>query len=66
MVYDTRNYCDFGLYPSSGILKRLQKQRFANWMFLSSGEVRHSTLLVPSQRANLIHCTNYVSVTTAI
>jgi hypothetical protein len=29
MVYDTQDYWDFGLYPSSGILKNTEEHNFS-------------------------------------
>jgi hypothetical protein len=37
MVYNTQDYCVFGLCPSSGILKKHSRKHFGNWMFPSSG-----------------------------
>jgi hypothetical protein len=59
IIYDeqilelTRDYLDFGLCPSSGILKK--KFRKLD-LFLSSGEGVRDTLLGPLERVNLIQC----------
>jgi hypothetical protein len=32
MVYSTQNYWDFGLLPSSGVLRSRGTRRFGNWI----------------------------------
>jgi hypothetical protein len=61
MVYNTQNYRGSGLCPSPGIIKNW-KTRFGNWMFPFSDNMRKtSTLLGPSERANLSHWTELSS-----
>jgi hypothetical protein len=49
MVHNTRNDWDFGLYPSSGILKTLENTTFRKMdLFPSSGEKMGDTYSVES------------------
>jgi hypothetical protein len=64
-VYNTQNYWDFRLCPSSGILKT-RRQPFRNWISFRPQVMGETpTLLGPLERANLNHWTTHVSITTA-
>jgi hypothetical protein len=57
MVYDIQDHWVFGLYPSSGILKKRRTHPFGNWICFRP-QVRGqetSTQLGPLERANLNH-----------
>jgi hypothetical protein len=68
MVYNTRDYYDFGLCTSSGILKNTKNTTFPKLdLFPSLGEGEKTpTLLDPLERANLNHWTTYISITIAV
>jgi hypothetical protein len=63
------DYWVFGLFPSSSILKKTQKNttfRKPNLFPSSVEEWEAHTLLDPLERANLSHVTTYVIMTAAI
>jgi hypothetical protein len=56
MVDYTKYHWVSGLCPSSSILNNWKTQRFGNWIFPSSGEVRETpTLLGPLVKASVNH-----------
>jgi hypothetical protein len=51
MLYNTRDYWNFGLYPSSGILKNIKNTMFQKRdLFTTSGEGMGDTCSVGSVR----------------
>jgi hypothetical protein len=48
MVYNTHNYWDFGLHPSSDILKRLEKITFWKLILFPSSDEEGDTSSVGS------------------
>jgi hypothetical protein len=51
-VYNSQNYCVFGLCSSSGILKNQRTQRFGKWIsFHPQVRGQTSTLLGPLEKA---------------
>jgi hypothetical protein len=61
MVYSTQNYCVFGLFPSSGILRNRNTTFRKLDLFTSSG--KDTYLVGPLERANLNHWTTPVRFT---